>query len=163
MAAKLVFPMQNNFHQGDEVGICTCSSLVWARKSLKLGRGLKSYSELGLSSHAMNVQMAVLRKHDRQPAKQCELAQLEMVGADTVIASIDDILRLVKGSTAHVAIFWTQSHTMGYRYGHLEKEFFDVETGLFRAKYTKDIKAKMTEIIANYGPVEGLRLVRLPQ
>ena len=161
MAAKLVFPMQNNFGQGNEQGICTCSALTWARKTLQLGRGLSAYSELGLDSHTMNVQMAVLRKYDSEPQKQCELARLEMIGTEKTIASIDDIPRLVKGTAPHIAIFWTQTHTMGYRYAHHEKEFFDVEVGLFRAKYTKEIKAKMTEIIANYGAVKGLRLVKL--
>jgi hypothetical protein len=161
MAAKLIFPMQNDFTQGNEVGICTCSALTWARKTLQLGRGLKSYGELGLDSHTMNAQMAVLRKYDNQPAKQCELAQLDMVGNDTVIAAIDDIPRLAKATAPHVAIFWTQTHTMGFRYSHHEKEFFDIEVGLFRAKLTKDIKAKMTEIIGGYGPVQGIRLVKL--
>lgn len=111
----------------------------------------------------MNTQMAVLRRYDNEPAKQCELAQLEMIGNDTAIAAIDDVLRLAKATAPHVAIFWTQTHTMGYRYSHHEKEFFDVEVGLFRAKFTKDIKAKMTQIISGYGPVQGLRLVKLPK
>ena len=161
MAAKLIFSMQNNFTQGNEVGICTCSALTWARKSLQLRRGLKSYTELGLDNHTMNAQMAILRRHDNHPAKQCELSQLEMIGNDTVIAAIDDIPRLAKATAPHVAIFWTQTHTMGYRYAHNEKEFFDAEEGLFRAKTTKDIKAKMTQIIAGYGPVQGIRLVKL--
>jgi hypothetical protein len=162
MAAKLIFPMQNNFGQGNEQGICTCSSLTWARKTLKAGRGLNSYAELGLDDHTMNAQMAVLRKLDNQPDKQCELVQLEMVGTDTTIASIDDVVRLVKAAPSNIAIFWTQTHTMGYRYAHHEKEFFDVEKGLYRAKYTKDIKATMTTIIGGYGPVLGLRVVKLP-
>ena len=163
MSAKLIFPMQNNFGQGNELGICTCSALAWARKTLKLGRGLNTYAELGLDDHTMNAQMAVLRKFDNQPAKQCELAQLEMIGNDQPIAAVADVVRLVKTTPPHVAIFWTQTHTMGYRYAHHEKEFFDVEVGLFRAKLTKEIEAKMTSIIANYGRVLGLRLVRLPQ
>lgn len=162
MAATLVFPMQNNFLQGTEVGICTCCALTWARKTLQLGRGLKTYGELGLDDHTMNAQMAMLRRFDSQPDKQCELAQLEMVGNDTTIASVDDVLRLVKGSQSQIAIFWTQTHTMGYRYAHHEKEFFDNEVGLFRAKLSKDIKAKMQAVIAPYGAVLGLRLVKLP-
>jgi hypothetical protein len=160
MAATLVFPMQNNFGQGAEIGICTCSALTWARKTLTLGRGLKSYAELGLDDHAMNAQMAVLRKFDNNPAKQCELAQLEPVGADINIASIEDVINKVKATAPNVAIFWTQTHTMGYRYAHHDKEFFDIEVGLWRSKYTKDIKAKMTEIISGYGPVKGMRVVK---
>jgi hypothetical protein len=161
MPAKEVFPMQNNFYQGDEQGICTVASLTWARKTLQKGLGLKTFTDLGLDAHAMNVQMKVLRKFDNNPAEQCNLAQLEPVGNDQVIASIDDVVRLVKATAPHVAIFWTATHTMGYRYAHHEKEFFDIEKGLYRAKYTKDIKAKMTQIISQYGPVVGLRLVRL--
>lgn len=162
MAATLVFPMKNDFGQGTEQGICTCSALTWARKTLKLGRGLKTYAELGLDNHTMNAQMAVLRKADNDPVRQCELAQVEAIGADMVIASVDDIIRHAKTTSPHVAIFWTQTHTMGYSYGHHDKEFFDVEVGLYRAKLTKDIKATMTSTIAGYGPVIGMRLLRLP-
>jgi hypothetical protein len=51
---------------------------------------------------------------------------------------------------------------MGYRYSHNEKEFFDMEKGLFRSKLTDDLKQKMAEIIGSYGqPVEGMRVVAL--
>jgi hypothetical protein len=153
--------MQNNFNQADSVGICTCASLTWARQTLKRGRGLNQYSELGLDDHTMNAQMAVLRRHDNDPAKQCELAQLQMVGGDRPISSIDQVTTIVKATAPHVAIFWTRTHTMGYRYAHREKEFFDNEQGLFRAGLTKHIAAKMAEIITPYGPVEGLRVVSL--
>lgn len=162
MSAKLIFSMQNNFTQNASQGICTCASLVWARKTLRLGRGLQSYSELGLDDHTMNAQMAVLRRADGDPAQQCELAQLELNGPEAAIATVDAIPTLVSSTAPYVAIFWTATHTMGYRYAHHEKEFFDVEVGLFRAKLTKHITAKMTEIINNYGPVVGLRHVKLP-
>jgi len=164
MAATQVFPMQNDFHQRDkgaEVGICTCCALNWAKKSLKLGRGLKTYSEIGLTDHTMNAQMAVLRRKDATPDDQCELVGLKMVGNEQAVASIDDVIRIVKATPPHVAIFWTQDHTMGYRYKHHEKEFFDNEVGLYRAKLTADIKSKMNDIISGYGPVEGIRVVGL--
>jgi hypothetical protein len=151
VAAKLIFSMQNNFAQGQEQGIGTCSALRWARQTLRMARGLNSYAELGLDNQTMNAQMAVLRKYDNDPAKQCELAQVEPVGKDMV------------NTPPSVAIFWTNNHTMGYRYAHLEKEFFDIEKGLWRAKHTSDIEDIMKKTIAGYGPVVGLRVVRLPK
>jgi hypothetical protein len=161
MAATLVFSMTNNFTQSNQVGICTCSALHWAKKSLKLKRGLKSYTELP-NEQAMNAQMAVLRKLDNKPAEQCELVGLATVGHDRIISSIQELTRLVKSTAPHIAIFWTQNHTMGYRYAHNEKEFFDVESGLYRAKTTKDIQAKMEKQIQAYGQVKGVRIVKLP-
>ena len=42
-----------------------------------------------------------------------------------------------------------------------QKEFFDNEVGLFRAKRTKDIKKKIAEVTSPYGPVKGVRIVAL--
>jgi hypothetical protein len=172
MAAKLVFSTQNNYKQyqgsaaGSEQGICTVASLTWARTTLKKGGPVQKFDELPLDEHTMNAQMAVLRQFDRNPQHQTDLAQLEIVGNDTKIASVDDVVRLVKATAPHVAIFWTEfpkgGHTMGYRYSHNEKEFFDMEVGLFRATETDDIKKKMTEIISKYpGSLTGLRVVKL--
>jgi hypothetical protein len=161
MASDLIFAMSNDFKQGDAIGICTCISLNWAKKTLQLGRGLKTLSEIGLNGHTMNAQMAVLRKLDNQPAQQCELVGLEMIGNDMVITTIDDITRLTNATAPHVAILWTQTHTMGYGYiGHYHY-FFDVEVGMYRSRYVKNIKKTMSDIINNYGPVQGLRLVKL--
>jgi hypothetical protein len=171
MSAKLAFATNNDYTQWkgrkkdgkpwDAQGICTVASLAWAKKSLEKGRGLKTFQELGLDDLTMNAQMAVLRKFDKKPAEQTDMAGLEIIGNDQTIKSIDDVVQLVKATAPHVAIFWTKDHTMGYRYAHNEKEFFDIEKGLFRADDTKDIKAKMTEIIGGYGPVIGLRHVKL--
>jgi len=49
----------------------------------------------------------------------------------------------VKATPPHVAIFWNEHHTMGYRYEHLNKEFFDCEYGLYRAEKTADIITQM--------------------
>jgi hypothetical protein len=161
MAAKQIFTMKNDFSQGSRVGICTCISLNWARRVLKKGGAINTYAEIGLTDLTMNAQMAQLRKLDTDPASQCALAQLEPVGGDQHIASVDDVIRIVKATVPHVAIFWTATHTMGYRYAHNEKEFFDNEVGLFRAKTSKDIKAKMNSVISGYGGVTGLRVVKL--
>jgi len=162
MPVKEIFPMRNDFLQGADKGICTCIALVWARKTLLKGSGLDSYSELGLDDHTMNAQMAKLRKLDNQPAEQCELVGLKPDGPDTTIHSIDDVINKTKASASGVAIFWTQTHTMGYRYASKEKEFFDNEKGLYRAELTDDLKKKMTDIISPNGPVIGLRLLKLP-
>ena len=61
MAATPVFAMKNGFTQRNEGGICTCALLRWARICLEKGRGINSYSELGLDDHTMNAQMVVLR------------------------------------------------------------------------------------------------------
>jgi hypothetical protein len=161
MAATEVFSMQNNFTQAGSVGICTCISLNWARRVLIKGSGVKTYSEIGLSDLTMNAQMSVLRRLDSDPAGQCDLVDLEMVGAEITVASVDDIVRNVKKTSPHIAIFWTNTHTMGYRYAHNEKEFFDNEIGLYSSKNSKDIKAKMKAVTNGYGGVRGMRIVKL--
>ncbi|MCC7471626.1 hypothetical protein IT404_08105 [Candidatus Nomurabacteria bacterium] len=162
MPVRQIFSLQNNFSQGTERGICTCIALVWARKTLLKGSGLDSHSELGLDYHTMNAQMAKLRKLDNQPAEQCELVGLKPDGSDQRIHSIDEVINKTKASASGVAIFWTQTHTMGYRYASKEKEFFDNEKGLYRAELTDDLKKKMIDIISPNGPVIGLRLLKLP-
>lgn len=164
MAAKKIFGMTNSYAQwGNQAGgICTCISLWWAQKTLKKGRGLSSFHELP-DANVMNAQMSMLRRYDSQPDKQTELVdRLVMNGPSEIpIFSVDDVVQLVKGVYPYVAIFYNDTHTMGYRYAHHEKEFFDVEEGLFRAKFTKDILAKMKEITNGYGPLIALRHVKL--
>lgn len=161
MAAREVFKMKNDFSQGSRVGICTCISLNWARRVLKKGGAINAYSEIGLSDLTMNAQMAQLRKLDNDPAGQCALVDLEPVGGDQNIASVDDVIRIVKTTAPHVAVFWTATHTMGYRYAHNEKEFFDNEVGLFRATTSSDIKKKIDSVTSGYGGIIGLRVVKL--
>jgi hypothetical protein len=67
-------------------------------------------------------------------------------------------MRIIGTTPPFVGIFWTPGHTMGYRYSHHEKEFFDMEQGLFRSKYTAGIKAKVRE---NYDEPFGCRVVKL--
>lgn len=167
MAAKRIFKMANDFTQFNRgwkgkngaQGICTAASLAWAKKCLE-GRRITSFSSLGVSAHGLNAQMAILRRHDGDPARQTEMAGLEMVGNDRVINSFDDLAKNVKSTAPHVAIFWTAGHTMGYRYTHHQKEFFDVEDGLYRAKFTKDIKKKINKEYGGF--LQGMRVVKLP-
>lgn len=163
MSAKEVFPLSNPFSQsyGAAQGICTASSLAWARACLKRGRAVSTWDEVGVGFHALNIQMATLRRYDNDPQTQTEMAGLELV-TEPAVGSVDDVIRKVAMTKPFTAIFWTAEHTMGYRYSHHEKEFFDIETGLWRAKYTAGIRAKMNEIVGRYGPVVGCRIVKLP-
>jgi len=159
---KLIFSLSNPYNQanGQSQGICTAASLAWCKACLKLGRGVNSWAEVGLDVHLLNIQMATMRKLDSEPRRQTELAGLVPVGPDKTLADLDTLFRETKNTAPYICIFWTSGHTMGYRYSHHEKEFFDMEQGLFRAKYTDGIK---NEINKNYqNQVIGMRLVKLP-
>jgi len=161
MAATKVFSMENNFSQtnGSSIGICTAASFAWVRKCLKLGRGVRSFSEIGTSQHLLSFQMATLRKYDSDPEKQTTAAGLEIVGQDITISTADDLLRHVKTTQPYTAIFWTSGHTMAYRYARNEMEFFDIEDGLYRSRYARNIKNAINK---NYrGALRGCRIVKL--
>lgn len=175
MSATLVFRTANDFYQGYEPpsgktkseGICTAASMHWAKKVLKSGGSLDTFEAIGLDVHTLNAQMATLRQLDRNPAEQCDRVGLQMVGNignnDRVIASIADVIKLGDDNPDKVIIFWTEPHTMAYRYASKNKEFFDIEVGLYRAKTTAEIKEKMKEITgrAGYGNLVGARVVKL--
>lgn len=164
VAAETIFPLQNNYRQkGDGAeGICTAAALFWARKCLELGRAPDSWAEIGKSDHNLNIIMTTLRNLDNNPIAQTELAGLNAVGADRAVASIDEMMEVVKVSTTGVAIFWNSYHTMGYRYSHLNKDYFDMNFGAFRCKYTRGIAHKYHELYT--GPADqiiGCRVVSL--
>jgi len=140
-----VFPMTNPHtqHNSRSVGICTAKSLAWCRACLKAGGSIRSAGMLP-GDHALNAQMALLRQQDHDPSKQAEMAGVQLVRAWTV-RSIDDVFRNFKAVAPHIGIFWTAGHTMGYRYAHHEKQFFDVESGLYTAKKTADLRARITQ------------------
>ena len=161
MTAKQIFPLENPYTQdsGGSQGICTAASLAWCRACLKKGGSVNSWEEIGVSKHMLNIQMRSLRRLDGSPAEQTEMAQLEPVGNDHNVTLIE-VLRIIETTPPFTGIFWTGGHTMAYRYQHHAKEFFDMEEGLFRAKYTAGARAKIEE---NYrGRVIGCRVVRLP-
>ena len=162
MAAKLVFTMSNTYDQGGRQGICTCASMQWARKTLERNRGLGSFDELSLSDHQMNAVMAQLRKLDADPAGQSALMGLSPVGGDIGVAAVADVIRHAKSTAPHMAIFWTQSHTMGFRAGK-ENEFFDIEKGLWCSSDDREVLKVMRDVFRNggYGPVLGMRVVKL--
>lgn len=164
MAAKLIFRMTNDNSQRNknELGECTAASLAWAKKYLDKKGGINSYDEIGINPIALGAQMAVIRNLDNAADDQTERAGLIAVN-DTVINSLEAMVFTVKNTAPHVAIFWNSFHTMGYRYSHNEKEFFDLNVGLYRAKTSKEIIEKMNEIFTlnGYGSVERMRVVRI--
>jgi hypothetical protein len=179
VSATLVFRTANDFYQGYAPpldllgnkligqGICTAASMNWAKKVLTSGRSIDSFEAIGLNVHTLNAQMAKLRKLDDDPEEQCDLVGLQMVGnignKDLKIASIADVIKLGEDNPSEVIIFWTKVHTMAYRYASKNKEFFDIEVGLYRATTTADIKKKMEEITGKpgYGKLVGARVVKL--
>ena len=164
MAAKLIFKMSNpnTQHNGSSMGECTAASLAWARRCLKSRGRVNSYNEIGINPIALGAQMSVIRKMDADAGGQTMRTGLKVVN-DYKISSLDDLITYVKLTPPHVAIFWNSFHTMGYRYSHNEKEFFDLNEGLFRAQTSAEIKDKIKESFRNnnYGSVEGVRIVSL--
>lgn len=173
VSATLVFGTDNNFYQGYDPptgdlksgGICTAASMNWAKKVLKSGRSVDTFKAIGLDVHTLNAQMATLRQLDDKPAEQCDRVGLQMVGGnkDLKIASIADVIKLGEDNRNEVVIFWTKPHTMAYRYASNNKEFFDIEVGLYRAKTTADIKKAMEDTTGKpgYGALKGARVVKL--
>lgn len=160
MAAKLVFALSNNFTQKDQQGICTASSLNWAKRVL-LGRSVERESDL-VDASVLNIQMAKLRRLDSDPAAQCALVGLIPVGGDRAVSTVSQVVSLTKASSTGVSIFWTAEHTMGYRYKHLNKEFFDQNRGFYRAKKTKEIAKELVNSVTPFpSGIVGMRIVAL--
>lgn len=107
----------------------------------------------------LNIQMRTLRRLDRQPSEQTGLAGLEPVGGDHHVSLIE-VIRTIETTAPFIDILRTAGHTMGYRYAHHQKEFFDMEQGLYRVKYTAGIGARIEEDYG--GMVIGCRVARLP-
>lgn len=161
MATRKIFSTDNMYWQAGAQGICTAASLAWCRKTLQIGN-VDSFDALGVTDHSLNAQMAVLRRHDGDPVHQSDLAGLRMVGdSEWDIDQVGHVTSLGKDHPNAAVIFWTEGHTMAYRYQSEQKDFFDIEVGAFRAKLTKDIEATMREVTANYGPLTGARVVAL--
>ena len=156
-----VFPMTNPHtqHNSRSLGICTAKSLAWCRASLKNGGRINSASMLP-SDHVLNAQMAVLRQYDHDPGQQAEKAGLELVRSWNV-TSLDEVFEHFKSWAPHIGVFWTDGHTMGYSYAHHDKEFFDVESGLYRGKKTADIRAQITAAYPA-DSIRGCYMVKLP-
>jgi len=162
MVAREVFPLQNNYRQRDAEGICTAASLFWCRACLELGRGVNTFGEVGKSDHALNIIMHTLRGLDNNPVAQTELAGLRSLGGDRPVTSMEEVMTVIKSSASKIGIFWNSYHTMGYRYSHHEKDFFDMNNGLFRSKYAKGIEVKYDELYPTPADrIVGCRVVAL--
>jgi hypothetical protein len=167
MAVRQIFALANDFAQGDEIGICTVASLQWAKVTLRLGRGVGAFNELGLSPHQLNALMAVWRRFDGNPAAQTAGMGLQIVGADRPVNQFIDVQRFVNLTPPHMCIFWTAEHTMGYcaqvRQERRECEFFDMECGFYLADNDSDIRATVLAQFAagGYTPIIGMRIVSL--
>ncbi len=161
MSAELVFATSNDFAQGKRQGICTAAAMNWAKKVLERG-SVDTFSGIGLDEHTLNAQMATLRKLDNQPAEQCDRVGLQMVGSqDWKIGAVGDVIRLGDDNPNDAIIFWTNEHTMAYRRQQHNKEFFDIEVGLYRSKTAAEIEQKIKEVTRNYGNLIGARVVKL--
>lgn len=159
MVASTVFPLENNYSQANKAdqGICTAAALAWCKASLKLGRFVNSWAEIGTTVHNLNIVMATLRHLDANPVAQCELAGVKALGGDRACTGIEEAMNNIKPSEFGIGIFWNSYHTMAFGYSHLQKDFFDMNYGLFRSKYTAGIKAKVQEL---YGDdIIGYRLI----
>lgn len=158
-SAKQVFPLENNYSQRSDKdqGICTAAALAWCRACLKHGRFINTWAEIGTTVHNLNIVMATLRHLDSSPAAQTELAGLKALGGDHVCTGIEEVMRAIKVSEYGLGIFWNSYHTMAFGYSHHQKDFFDMNYGLFRSKYTAGIKSKVAEL---YGDdIIGYRIV----
>lgn len=153
MAATEVFSLSNDFRQAASVGICTAASYDWAKKTMIYGE-VNQRSQL-LPEHVLNAQMSVIRRLDHDLREQADRFNL-VVDEERSVSSIDDVIAFAKERNG-VVVFWNHHHTMGYRYAHHCKEFFDMECGLYRAKKTADIKKRMQDQFAsaNYAEVSG--------
>lgn len=163
---RRIFQMQNDYLQGDQQGICTVSSLQWAKRCLQLGRGIGTFDELLLSVHQMNALMAVWRNYDNNPVRQTEGMGLRVVGGDRAVNQIIDVQRFVNLTAPHICIFWNRHHTMGYRCSTVrsrECEYFDIEDGLWLGDNDLEIRHHILQTFQNghYEPIIGMRIVQL--
>jgi hypothetical protein len=161
---KTTNDFQHSFGNSGQ-GACTLFSLLWAKESLRKGRGLKR-NEIPKNRLEIERLHSLNRwDEDNLPVvlEKVGLASAENHGNDYAIATLDDLARHVHSLTPHVAIFWNSHHTMGYRYAHNEKEFFDPECGLYRARHTRDILAKIMQVFnaSGYAAVEKCHVVKL--
>jgi hypothetical protein len=121
MAARKVFALSNNYHNGiglekDADGICTAASLLWAKKCLECPT-FSPNSERDLApAYKVSGMMSVIWSCDRDPDKQVAAFDLEIVGSDTNTPTMQAVLDHVKDNAPHVAIYWLDYHTMAVRY-----------------------------------------------
>ena len=141
MAATEVFAMQNPKET------CTAAAFTWCH--MKLGGRVTPRADLFLpSDETINVNMQNIRDHDNDPLAQAGIMGFVVTerSRGSVTYSSEQIAEIFKKNPGHVGIFWNSFHTMGYAYAHHDKEYFDNNVGLYKAKYTSGITAKMDSV-----------------
>ena len=157
MAATEVFKMDN------PNSTCTAASLTWCY--MVLARTATPKATLFLPKDPTLAQnMANIKDLDSKPETQIAIMGFESVKTRTWGAiSSSEIAEAFKNHAPHVGIFWNFFHTVGYSYAHRDKNYFDNNVGLYKAKKTADIVAKMEEVRKKkgYGNWGGYIVVKL--
>ena len=146
MAATEVFKMNNPNNT------CTAAALTWSYMLLA-GSATPRADLFSASDPTLSRNMENIKDDDGNPDRQVALMQLDVVKKNMGPGNISstEIAEVFKNNAPHVGIFWNNFHTVGYSYGHLNKQYFDNNIGLWRADKTRDIVAKMDEIKTKYG------------
>lgn len=169
MPLKTVFQLQNNFVDASyRKGICTAAALQWAKRCLKLGRGLNNRDELGMSDFELQQRMQTVRGYDNDPVRQTEEMGLRIVGGkDVQITTPDEVQAVTASTPPHISIFWNRDHTMGYRFSLKKNEYdlFDNNFGLYRTNSPADIFDCLRNnqpSVYQGTPILAVRVVELP-
>ncbi len=157
MAAIEVFKMENPNNT------CTAASLSWCTMVLsKLTTPRADLFEA--KDPTIRAYMSNVETLDADPETQVAFLGFEVVKKKLgSVLSSTEIAEVFKNNAPHAGIFWNSFHTMGYAYSHLHKQYFDNNVGLYRAKKTADIVAKMEGVRKDngYGNWEGYAVLRL--
>lgn len=157
MAATLVFAMNN------PNSTCTAAALTWCYMKLS-GLTTPKAEHFLPSDPTMKRNMANVETLDADPTTQVALMGFEVVKKVLNSSKTStEIAEVFKNTTPHVGIFWNSFHTVAYAYGHLDKQYFDNNDGLWQAKKTADIVRKMEDIrrAGSYGVWQGYVVLKL--
>ncbi len=158
MAAVEVFAMNN------PNSTCTAASLTWCY--MLLARTATPAAALFLPSDpTLARNMDNIKDQDHDPANQVALMGMQIVSTRASVLSSTEITEAFKNHAPHVGIFWNSFHTVGYSYAHLDKHYFDNNVGLWKAKKTADLVAKMESIRTgnSYGSWAGYAVLKLAE
>lgn len=157
MAADEVFKMSN------PNSTCTAAALTWVYMVLS-GTTTPAAHQFLPQDTTLRANMRNIEDDDGNPERQSAIMGFEIVKNDTNSAKTStEIAEIFKNNAPHVGIFWNSFHTVGYHYGHHNKQYFDNNVGLYKAKYTKDIVAKMEQVRKDerYGLWQGYEVLKL--
>ena len=166
MAVTEVFAMKN------KNATCTVAALIWSRMVLMHQTPRADQfgeNDTALASLMYTVGVTAMDSDIIAGASRgANLAVVESSKGNNHSSSTEIATKFSRVEP-HVGIFWNSFHTMGYAYGHLKKHYFDNNIGLFSAKLTADIVAKMEAVRTGtapdgYGgvPWEGYAILKLP-